>query len=66
MKEKNFSMHKIVGLAIIDKSVIGTNIEDIPVVADIESAPMYVCQKWIDEVFIIPSVDSAYPDALIQ
>ena len=27
---------------------------------------MYVCQEWIDEVFIIPSVDSAYPDALIQ
>lgn len=66
MEEKIFSMHKIAGLAIIDKSVIGTNIEGIPVVADIESAPTYVCQEWIDEVFIIPSVDSKYPDALIQ
>ena len=66
MKAKNFSMHKIVGLAIIDQSLTGTVIEDIPVVADMESTPMYVCQEWIDEVLIIPSINTDYPEKLIQ
>ena len=48
-----------------DEKASGT-ICGIPVVADEASAPMYVCQEWIDEVLIVVSEVLPYPAELIE
>lgn len=56
-------MFTLSGLVILDRDMTGQKIEGIPVVAGAADAPMYVCQEWIDEVLIIPSVEE---DPLLQ
>jgi len=41
-------------------------IGDIPVVADIENAAMYVCREWIDEVMVVPPENAEFPQKLID
>ena len=48
----NYNDTLIVGLAVIDKSMIGEKILGLDVVADRQSVADYVCRAWIDEVFI--------------
>lgn len=57
LKENNYEMFTLSGVVILDRDMTGQKIEGIPVVASAENAPMYVCQKWIDEVLILPSVE---------
>ena len=63
LKKNNYEMFTLSGLVILDRDMTGQKIEDIPVVAGAADAPMYVCQEWIDEVLIIPSVEE---DPLLQ
>ena len=57
LKEHNYEMFTLSGLALTDSDAVGQEIEGIPVVATAASAPAYVCQEWIDEVLIVPSAD---------
>ena len=41
-------------------------ISGIPVVASMENASVYICQQWIDEVYIAVSEYSAMPEALME
>lgn len=66
LREHNYAMYRITGIAVIDKDMTGSTIEGIPVVANAETAPMYVCQNWIDEVLIVPADDAPYPHQLID
>ncbi|MEE1377712.1 MAG: sugar transferase [Oribacterium sp.] len=66
MKENNYGCFKLAGLAIIDQDRIGQRIDDIEVVADMETAAEYVCKQWIDEVLIVTSSIVPYPKELIQ
>ena len=66
IEEKNYGMHMIAGLVILDEHMKGQTIEDIRVVADPEEAAMYVCQEWIDEVLVIPAERSEYPATLVS
>ena len=59
VKEHNYNRYNINGLVIVDQDMTGKNIEGIPVVADMENAAAYICQQWVDEVFI--NVDEKYP-----
>lgn len=63
LKKNNYEMFTLSGLVILDRDMTGQKIEGIPVVAGAADAPMYVCQEWIDEVLIIPSVEE---DPLLQ
>ncbi len=49
---------RIVGLVLSDRDAEGETVQDIPVVANLADAAMYICREWVDEVFIYP--DSAY------
>lgn len=66
MKENNYARFNLAGVAIIDIDCIGTKIHGLPVVANEEQAPMYVCQEWIDEVLIVTSERYPYPSDLVN
>ncbi len=66
IKHHNYARYQIIGLVIKDKDMTGQMIEGIPVVANTENAPEYVCQKWVDEVFVIPHNRKAYPEELVD
>ena len=59
IKNYNYEIFHIAGLAITDKDMKGEKIAGIPVVTDEKDAVEYVCRKWVDEVFIFLSKD--YP-----
>lgn len=61
-----FTQVRLAGLAIIDEDWTGREIDGVKVVASEETAPMYVCQNWIDEVLIVPSEKAPYPGALMD
>ncbi len=66
MKENNYARYTIAGAAIIDKDQTGEVIDGVPVVANEETVPMYVCKEWIDEVLIVTSGILPYPAELID
>lgn len=66
MKENNYARFRIAGVSVIDEDWIGRKVEDIPVVANEETTPKYVCKEWIDEVLIVISDDLPYPTELIR
>ena len=66
MRENNYARYKIAGLVVIDRNMIGQYVDDVPVVADMETAADYVCRQWIDEVLIVTSGLVPYPKELIE
>lgn len=48
----NYDGIRFMGLAIVNKSMVGQKILDVDVVADGDSVVDYVCRGWVDEVFI--------------
>ncbi len=66
MKENNYARYTLAGVAVIDADWTGKKVHGVPVVANEETAAMYVCQEWIDEVLIVISEDLPYPSELIE
>lgn len=66
VKKNNFEMFQINGIIILDKNMIGETIEGISVVASAENAAEFLCQGWVDEVFINLDEGTAYPRELIE
>ncbi|MCD7813734.1 MAG: sugar transferase [Lachnospiraceae bacterium] len=48
-----------------DRSVHNSCIAGIPIVASSEKAAMYVCKEWIDEVIVVPSENTSFPEKLM-
>jgi hypothetical protein len=61
-----YNRYNINGLIIVDKNAVGRKISGIPVVAELENAASYICQQWVDEVFVNIDESYSYPDELIQ
>ena len=51
---------------ILRQNIAGREIEGIPVVADLENAASYICQQWVDEVFVNVDTSCPYPHELIN
>ena len=66
IKEHNYNRYNINGLIIVDKKIAGRKIVGIPVVADLENAATYICQQWVDEVFINVDEKYSYPQELVE
>jgi len=66
VKEHNYNRYNINGLVIIDKDMTGKKIAGIPVVADLRNAACYICQQWVDEVFVNVDEMYPYPEELIE
>ncbi len=66
IKHYNYGRYQIAGIVIKDKDMTGQEIAGIPVVSSAENAPEYVCQKWVDEVLVVPHERKAYPEELVR
>lgn len=66
MQENNYARYSLAGVVVIDADWTGREIHGVPVVANEETAPMYVCQEWIDEVLIVLLESMSYSDELIS
>ena len=66
IKEHNYARYIIRGVAILGKDLIGKTIDGVPVVAVGEDAPEYICNEWVDEVFLGTSDNTPYPEILIE
>ena len=65
MQENNYARFSLAGVAVVDADWTGREIHGVPVVANEETAAMYVCQEWIDEVLVVVSEVLPYPAELI-
>ena len=66
IKEHNYARYIISGVAILGKDLRGKTIDGVPVVAVGEDAPEYICNEWVDEVFLGTSDNTPYPEVLIE
>ena len=66
IKNHNYEMYQINGVIIVDKDMTGKSIAGIPVVANAENAAEFLCQGWVDEVFINIDEKAPYPQELIE
>mgnify|MGYP002644414879 CR=1 FL=1 len=66
VKERNYKMFKISGIVLIDRDGTGETIDGVPVVANAENAVDYVCNAWIDEVFINQSPEYEVSQTLMN
>lgn len=66
VREHNFERFQINGVIVLDQDMTGEMICDIPVVANAENAAEFLCQGWVDEVFVNLDADYPYPKALID
>ena len=66
MKKNNYARYVIAGTAIIDCDMIGKKAGGVEIVADEETAPMYICQEWIDEVLVVMPEMQPYPQEFID
>lgn len=66
VEKNNYSRYDIVGVALLDKNLIGKQIDNVSVVANNETVGMYTCKEWVDEVLIVLPKEIAYPNTLIE
>lgn len=66
VKEKNYGLYKISGVIVLDRDMYGTIIGGVPVIANADNAAEWICQNWVDEVFINVDESVAYPKELIE
>ena len=66
VEKNNYSRYDIVGFALLDKDLIGNQINNVSVVANNETVGMYACKEWVDEVLIVLPEEIAYPNTLIE
>ena len=52
VEKNNYSRYDIVGFALLDKDLIGNQINNVSVVANNETVGMYARKEWVDEVLI--------------
>lgn len=58
--------YQIQGICLLDKDCIGDVIADVPVTSDMDTVLDYICDKWVDEVYIAMPEQSYIPNYLID
>lgn len=66
VEKNNYFRSDIVGVALLDKDLIGNKINNVSVVANNEIVSMYACKEWVDEVLIVLPKEITYPNTLIE
>lgn len=66
MQKNNYARYSLAGVVVIDEDRTGKKVCGVPVVANAEDVPMYVCQEWIDEILVVISEKLPYPEDLIE
>ena len=65
-QKHSMGSYKIQGLCLLDQDAVGQEILGIPVTATKNNLLRYLCNKWVDEIFISIPVRSEYPEDLIN
>ena len=66
IKGYNYERFQINGIIILNKDMVGRSIYGVPVVADNNNAAKFLCQGWVDEVFVNLDETFSYPYELID
>lgn len=66
LRKNNMGLYSIQGLCILDRDSVGQVVSGVLVTASKDSLEDYLCDKWVDEVFISLPVNEAYPAELID
>lgn len=65
-RENNIGNYEIQGICLLDQDAVGREILGYPVTATKDNLVKYLCDKWVDEVFVSIPVSGAYPEQLIN
>lgn len=65
-RENNINNTLIQGMCILDWDCIGQTIAGVPVTASQDSVLKYLCDKWVDEVFISLPMNYPHPSQLVS
>lgn len=65
-KEVTKGEYRIQGICIIDEDFVGTTIEDVPVNSNVDSIVSFLCDKWIDEVYMSFPLSYPVPNQIID
>lgn len=65
-RESNIGNYEIQGICLLDQDAVGDVILDYPVTASKNNLLKYLCDKWVDEVFVSIPVSGEYPEHLIN
>lgn len=66
LKQNNQDQYAVAGIALLNEDQPIGLIQGVPVVANGETAPQYVCQAWIDEVLVVLGDNDLYPGELMN
>lgn len=56
----------IQGICVMDEDCVGEKIEQIPVTSNMDTLLDYLCDKWVDEIYIAKPEQSVFPDHIID
>ena len=65
-EENNLGLYQIRGICLLDRDAVGEDICGIPVTSSKDNLLKYLCDKWVDEVFVSVPVSDEYPEKLIN
>ena len=65
-QKNNMGNYNIHGLCLLDRNAVGEEVMGIPVTATKDDLLEYLCNKWVDEVFVSVPVSDSYPEELIN
>ena len=65
-KKNNLNNNLLTGICILDRDCTGRTVADVPVTANAENVVKYLCDKWVDEIFVSVSNSYPYPGDLIS
>lgn len=66
IRKNNYECYQVRGIVLLDADSVGTMIDGIKVVANVDTVLEYVCREWVDEVFINIPPELDIPGQLIN
>ena len=66
IRVNNYGTYHFAGLVLMDADLVGTAIENVPVVAGRETATSFAQKTWVDEVFVSLPESVAFPRKMVD
>ncbi len=66
MQGSNAGEFCLTGVILLDISMVGQNLKEVPVVADRDGAVEYLCRDWVDEVFFVVEESDSFRKELMN
>lgn len=66
LRQSTRGEYKIQGACVLDENCIGESVEGVPVTSDLETLPKFLCDKWVDELYISAGAVPLMPEETID